>query len=174
MVCQFGQLFSMWCNSFRVSYKKKKFISDTKHYQWEDPILNKHYAGQIVRNVYRKKRWWVFFNIVRKGRLVDTLALQGRRWRYFNVVFIDQLCLKDAHDFVVACDDCQRSENISRKNEMPLNSKLEKELFDVWGIGFMGPFSSSNSNQYILAAMDYVSKWVEAIAFPSNDAKMVV
>ena len=38
----------------------------------------------------------------------------------------------------------------------------------------MGPFPSSFGNQYILVAVDYVSKWVEAIASPKDDAKVVV
>lgn len=38
----------------------------------------------------------------------------------------------------------------------------------------MGPFPSSFSNQYILVAVDYVSKWVEAVALPTNDAKVVI
>nr|XP_009597694.1 KRAB-A domain-containing protein 2-like [Nicotiana tomentosiformis] len=51
---------------------------------------------------------------------------------------------------------------------------MEVEIFDVWGIDFMGLFPSSNRYKYILAAIDYVSKWVEAIAIPTNDAKVVV
>ena len=38
----------------------------------------------------------------------------------------------------------------------------------------MGPFPSSFGNMYILLAGDYVSKWVEAIAYPINDANTVV
>lgn len=56
---------------------------------------------------------------------------------------------------------------------MPLNNILEVELFDVWGIDFMGSFPLRFGNQYILVAVDYVSKWVEAEAFPTNDAKVV-
>nr|GFA24636.1 reverse transcriptase domain-containing protein [Tanacetum cinerariifolium] len=48
------------------------------------------------------------------------------------------------------------------------------EIFDVWGIDFMGPFSSSKGNKYILVAVDYLSKWVEAKALPTNDARVVV
>lgn len=57
---------------------------------------------------------------------------------------------------------------------MPLNNIMVIELFDVWGIDFMGPFPPSFSNHYILVAVDYVSKWVEAAAFPTNDAKVVL
>ncbi|XP_060177712.1 uncharacterized protein LOC132607635 [Lycium barbarum] len=37
---------------------------------------------------------------------------------------------KDAHEFVRACDSCQRTENISKRHEMPLKGILEIELFD--------------------------------------------
>ncbi|RDX95319.1 hypothetical protein CR513_22178, partial [Mucuna pruriens] len=45
------------------------------------------------------------------------------------------------------------------------------EVFDVWGIDLMGPFPVSNGYLYILLAVDYVSKWVEAITTKTNDAK---
>ncbi|XP_049342913.1 uncharacterized protein LOC125807236 [Solanum verrucosum] len=42
------------------------------------------------------------------------------------------------------------------------------------GIDFMGPFPSSHGNQYIQVKLDYVFKWVEVVALPSNDGKVVV
>ena len=48
------------------------------------------------------------------------------------------------------------------------------ELFDIWGIDFMGPFPLSFGYSYILVGVDYVSKWVEAIACKHNDHKVVV
>nr|XP_009790869.1 PREDICTED: uncharacterized protein LOC104238251 [Nicotiana sylvestris] len=81
---------------------------------------------------------------------------------------------RDAHAFVKMCDRCQRTGTITKKHEMPLQNILVVELFDVWGIDFMGPFPYSNGRRYILVAVDYVSKWVEVIALPSNDAKVVV
>ena len=57
---------------------------------------------------------------------------------------------------------------------MPQKFILEVEVFDVWGIDFMGPFPTSMGNKYILIAVDYVSKWIEAIASPTCDTKVVV
>ncbi|RDY06044.1 gag-pol, partial [Mucuna pruriens] len=63
---------------------------------------------------------------------------------------------------------------ITRRHEMPQQPILFCEVFDVWGIDFMGPFPVSNGYSYILLAIDYVSRWVEAIATKTNDAKVVV
>ena len=57
---------------------------------------------------------------------------------------------------------------------MPLTNILEVELFYVWGIDFMGLFPSSYGHKYILLAVDYVSKWVEAIPTITCDAKVVL
>jgi len=57
---------------------------------------------------------------------------------------------------------------------MPQSGILEVDLFDVWKIDFMGPSSPSHNNLYIFIAADYVCKWVEAIASPTNDSKVVL
>jgi len=57
---------------------------------------------------------------------------------------------------------------------MPQSGILEVELFDVWEIDFIGPFPPSHNNLYILVAVDCVSKWMEAIASPTNDSKVVL
>ena len=80
---------------------------------------------------------------------------------------------KDVHQFVSTCDKCQRIGSISKQDEPPMRIILKVELFDLWGMDFMGQFPSSFSNLYILLAMDYVSKWVEAIPTRTNDANVV-
>ncbi|GKC11036.1 reverse transcriptase domain-containing protein [Tanacetum coccineum] len=57
---------------------------------------------------------------------------------------------------------------------MPQNTIHVWEIFNVWGIDFMGPFPSSRGNKYILVVVDYLSKRVEAKALPTNDARVVV
>nr|GEX80745.1 reverse transcriptase domain-containing protein [Tanacetum cinerariifolium] len=62
---------------------------------------------------------------------------------------------------------------VSQRDEIPQNSIQVCEIFDVWGIDFMGPFPSSRENKYILVGVDYLSKWVEVKALPTNDARVV-
>ncbi|XP_062103786.1 uncharacterized protein LOC133814898 [Humulus lupulus] len=65
-----------------------------------------------------------------------------------------------ASAIVKSSDPCQRSGNISRRDQMSMTGIPKVELFDVWGIDFMGTFLSSYKNKYILLSVDYVSKWV--------------
>ena len=80
---------------------------------------------------------------------------------------------RDAQAFISKCSSCQRQGNLSKRDEMPQNFILEIEVFDCWGIDFMGPFLPSCKNEYILVAVYYVFKWVEAIASPTNDARVI-
>ena len=57
---------------------------------------------------------------------------------------------------------------------MLLNPIIVVEIFDVWGIDFMGPFPYSFGNEYILLAIDYVSKWVKAVPTKTTEARVVV
>ncbi|GJS65973.1 reverse transcriptase domain-containing protein [Tanacetum coccineum] len=72
------------------------------------------------------------------------------------------------------CKECQKTKNISKHDEMPLNNIQVCEIFDIWGIDFMGPFPKSHKFEYLLIAVDYVSKRAEAQALPTNDARVVI
>ncbi|XP_052732212.1 uncharacterized protein LOC128196172, partial [Vigna angularis] len=93
-------------------------------------------------------------------------------WRFCSDKIIRK-CVPDT-EINGSCEVCQKAGgNITRRNEMPLQNILFCEIFDVWGIDFMGPLPSSSGYSYILLAVDYVSRWVEAKATKSNDARTV-
>ena len=81
---------------------------------------------------------------------------------------------KGAHNFCQTCLRCQQVGNMSARDMMPLTPILIVEIFDVWGIDFIGPYLPSFGFEYILVAVDYVSKWVEAKTTRTNDHKVVI
>ena len=80
---------------------------------------------------------------------------------------------KDARTFCITCDRCQRTGTIGAKDQMPQTPIFNVEIFDVWGMDFMGPFPPSYGFTYILLAVDYVLKWVEAKATHTNDSRVM-
>ncbi|GKC82427.1 reverse transcriptase domain-containing protein [Tanacetum coccineum] len=94
--------------------------------------------------------------------------------KVFDSGFFWPTIYRDAHTLIKSCDTCKKQGKISQRDEMAQNAIQVCEIFDVWGIDFMGPFPSSHGNKYILVAVDYLSKWGEAKALSTNDAKVVV
>ena len=153
--------------------QKKRFFAHLKHYYWEEPILYRHCADQVIRRCVPKNEMHSILNHCHTLLCGGHFGGQRTTAKVLQSSFYWPSLFKDAHQFVSTCDKCQRMGNISRKDEPPMHPILEVELFDLWGIDFMGPFPASYNNLYILLAVDYVSKWVEAIPTRTNDAKVV-
>ena len=153
--------------------QKKRFFAHLKHYYWEEPILYRHCADQVIRRCVLEDEMTSILNHCHTLPCGGHFGGQRTAAKVLQSGFYWPTLFKDAHQFVSTCDKCQRMGNISRKDEPPMHPILEVELFDLWGIDFMGPFPSSYNNLYILLAVDYVSKWVEAIPTRTNDAKVV-
>jgi hypothetical protein len=64
---------------------------------------------------------------------------------------------EDTMRYVASSPECQRTGNNSQRNSMPLRYNLQMDLFDVWGIDFLGPFKNSHGYERILVMVDYVS-----------------
>ena len=157
-----------------AGYEKKKFYKDLKRYYWDEPYLYTLCKDQIYRRVVAEEEVEGILSHCHGSSYGGHFAPFKTVSKVLQAGFWWPHMFRDSQDFISRCDSCQRSGNITKRNEMPQNPILEVEVFDVWGIDFMGPFPSSYGNKYILVAVDYVSKWVEAIASPTNDSRVVV
>ncbi|RDX83816.1 putative mitochondrial protein, partial [Mucuna pruriens] len=154
---------------------KDKLRSDAKYYIWDDPYLWRLCSDKVIRRCIPEAEFnsvlqfchsapgGGHYGSTRTARKVLDCGL------YWPTIF------RDAHEFVSTCENCQKAGvAMNRRHEMPQQPIQFCEIFDVWGIDFMGPFPVSNGYSYILLAVDYVSRWVEAIATRTNDARVVV
>ncbi|CAN6570907.1 unnamed protein product [Malus baccata var. baccata] len=154
--------------------ERRKFLAMVKHYVWDEPYLFKYCPDQIIRRCVPESEQQSILTFSHTLACGGHFGAKKTSLKVLQSGFFWPTLFKDAFDFCSKCDRCQKMGNISRRNEMPLNNILVVELFDVWGIDFMDPFPSSFGHLYILVAVDYVSKWVEAIATRTNDHKVVL
>jgi len=156
------------------SNQRKKLKRDSLDYYWDEPYLFKICTDGVIRRCVPEEEQLSILEACHSSPYGGHHGGVRTASKVLSCGFYWPSLFKDAGDFVKRCDECQRTGGISKKDEMPLNTILEVDIFDVWGIDFMGPFVSSCGNTYILVAVDYVSKWVEAVALPNNEARSVV
>ena len=78
---------------------------------------------------------------------------------------------KDAHQYCQECDLCQPLGQPTEQARMPHQPVLPLKPFQKCGLHFVGPFTPTaarTGNRYILVAIDYCTKWVEAKPLRDN------
>ncbi|GKB44944.1 reverse transcriptase domain-containing protein [Tanacetum coccineum] len=140
------------------SQQKNKFFKDVKHYFWDEPYLFKICANQVIRRCVYGQEAVDILTACHNGPTRGHYGANYTAKKVFDSGFFWPTIYRDAYDLVTRCDTCQRQGKILQRDEMPQNTIQVCEIFDVWGIDFMGPFPSSQGNKYILMAVDYLSK----------------
>ncbi|CAM8999104.1 unnamed protein product [Rhodiola kirilowii] len=163
--------------TFPPSYSKAQCLKlkpDSKYYVWDDPYLWKIGVYQILRRCIPDDEIASVISFCHEHACGGHFGPKRTSRKILECGFYWPHVFRDAYDPCKICDRCQRVGNISAKNEMPQMPIVVDDVFDIWGIDFMGPFPASFGHLYILVVVDYVSKWVEAKATRCDDAKTVV
>nr|GFA95468.1 DNA-directed DNA polymerase [Tanacetum cinerariifolium] len=126
-----------------TSQQKKKFFKDARHYFWDNPYLFRTCADQIIRRCVAGKEAIDILNACHSGPIGGHYGANYTAKKVFDSGFYWPSIYKDAFELVKRCDSCQRQGKVSQKDEMPQNFIQICEIFDVWGIDFMGPSPSS-------------------------------
>ena len=153
----------------------RKFLFAKNHsYYWEEPFLYKYCADQIITRCVPEGEQQGILSHCHENACGGHFASQKTAMKVLQFGFYWPSLFKDAHTMCKECDKCQRLGKISCRHMMPLNPILVVDPLDVWGIDFMGSFSSSFGYIYMLVGVDYVSKWVEAVPFRAADQRVVL
>lgn len=153
---------------------RRRFLAEVKRFSFDDPYLFKYCADQIIRRCVPDSEHRSIMNFCHTEACGGHFSFKKTAAKVLQCGFYWPSLFKDTFEFVRTCERCQALGKITQRNEMPQNPILIIEVFDCWGIDFMGPFPTSFGFLYILLAVDYVSKWVEAIPTRTNDAQVVV
>ncbi|CAN6691830.1 unnamed protein product [Malus baccata var. baccata] len=153
--------------------QRDKLKHDARFYVWDDPYVWKYCPDQIVRRCVPNSEFNSILAFCHSYACGGHFGTQRTALKVLECGFYWPTLFKDARMFCLTCDKCQRTGTIGAKDQMLQTPIFNVEIFDVWGIDFMGPFPSSFGFTYILLLVDYVSKWVEAKATRTNDSRVV-
>nr|GEV10362.1 reverse transcriptase domain-containing protein [Tanacetum cinerariifolium] len=149
-------------------------MSSKRSTPWFADFTNYH-AGNFVVNGMSSQQKNKFFKDVKhyfwEDPFLFKICMDQVIRRYVHgqkPLTFPRLATMDPPGDIMARTTLPRSVKEKFHNEMKC-LKIPSKL----GIDFMGPFPSSRGKKYILIAIDYLSKWVEAKALPTNDARVV-
>lgn len=82
---------------------------------------------------------------------------------------------RDAYAWVERCEKCKLFTGKPQLAALPLRPIVIEEPFKQWGLDFIGTLNptSSTGHTHILVAIDYFTKWVEAIPVKKTTSEVV-
>ncbi|GJR64829.1 reverse transcriptase domain-containing protein [Tanacetum coccineum] len=112
--------------------RRKWFFSQVRNYFWDKPYAFRLYLDNVMRKCIVGDEILEILAHCHSGSKLSGLtraSVTGRK--VYKAGFYWPSIFKDAKDYVIKCDACQKSGNISSRNEVPQNNIQVCEVFDV-------------------------------------------
>ncbi|XP_075088195.1 uncharacterized protein LOC142170238 [Nicotiana tabacum] len=114
---------------YELSYvQKKRFYRDYRNYYCDEPHLFKICIDNMIQRCVPEIEQC---SVLQACHVSPYGGHFGGVWTVAKVGFCWPTIFKDAHQWVKGCNECQRTGNISRRHEMPMNPIQQVEVFDV-------------------------------------------
>ena len=116
--------------------------------------LDRASADRVMREVHA--------GLYRPHMRGHMLARKIMRTRYLWLIMETDCC-----QFIQRCPECQIHGDLIHVPPSELHALMSPWPFSVWGIDIIGKISSKSSSghEFILVAIDYFTKWVEAASY---------
>ncbi|GJS79036.1 reverse transcriptase domain-containing protein [Tanacetum coccineum] len=102
--------------------KRRRFFSQVKYYFWDEPYAFKLCSDNVMRRCVAGNEIFEILAHCHSGPTGGHHSASITRRKVYESGFYWPSIFKDAKDYVMKCDACQRSGNISSRSEMPQNN----------------------------------------------------
>ncbi|GKE19832.1 reverse transcriptase domain-containing protein, partial [Tanacetum coccineum] len=111
--------------------QKNKFFLDFKYYFCEEPYLFRICSDGMIRCFVYGTKTRKILDECHHGPTSGHYRANKTAKKVFNSGFYWPTVIKEAHTLVRLCESCQKTKNISKRDEMPLNSIQSRKLDDA-------------------------------------------
>ncbi|GJR20463.1 integrase, catalytic region, zinc finger, CCHC-type containing protein [Tanacetum coccineum] len=147
--------------------QKNKLFSDLKNYFWEEPHLFKVYPDGMIRRCVSRPETQTILDQCHYGPIGGHYGPTTTAKKVLDSGFYWPTIIKEVQTLVRLYDTCQKSRNISKRDEMPLNSIQflisSEETIDSGFTRFNAIVTSLKSLDQDYSSKNHVRKFLRAL-----------
>jgi hypothetical protein len=150
-------------------------IKENQYVLIVDILFKRNYDGILLRCVdenMAQELMREFHEGICGGHFVRTATSHEiiRAGFYWPSIF------RDSYATIRKCVSSQQFSGKMKRSTMPLQPIIVENPFSQWGLDVVGPINpkSSKGHMYIFTAIDYFTKWLEAVALNKVDSEELI
>eukprot|EP00253_Pinus_taeda_P015330 PITA_15330 len=160
-----------------LSYKNKRAIRlKAKNFIIIDGVLFRKNYDSILLGCLEKLEAQKVLQELHDGPAGGHFGANTTSQKIIHAGYYWPTLFRDTHEYVRKCRNCQISSGRQRKPAFPLQPVNIDQPFEKWGLDIIGEITpqSSKQHKYILTAIDYFTKLVEAIPLKTTNSEVII